>query len=158
MADLNIRLNLGVTPGLFRWGLAVLSVTAFATDLSSESVVLSTYYPAPTGIYTQMITTGNTFLARDGGNVGVALAGAATTKLEVGGNTNLLGAAPSASFAAGATLSSPGASTLALGTSGAERLRISNQGLVGIGTTNPQLAVHVNGDIVGRTWNLTLAP
>lgn len=158
MADLNIRLNLAVTPDLFRWGLAVLSVTAFATDLSSESVVLSTYYPAPTGIYTQMITTGNTFLARDGGNVGVALAGAATAKLEVGGNANLLGAARAASFAAGATMSSPAASTLALGTAGSDRLWITSQGHVGVGTNTPLLALAVNGDIVGRTWNLTLAP
>ena len=35
-------------------------------ELESESVTLSTYYPAPSGVYTNMITTGNTYLARDG--------------------------------------------------------------------------------------------
>jgi hypothetical protein len=39
--------------------------------LGSESVTLATYYPAPSGVYTNMITTGNTYLARDSGNIGV---------------------------------------------------------------------------------------
>lgn len=34
-------------------------------ELESESVTLSTYYPAPSGVYTNMITTGNTYLARE---------------------------------------------------------------------------------------------
>ncbi|MBI2385247.1 MAG: hypothetical protein HYV14_04450 [Elusimicrobia bacterium] len=40
-------------------------------ELDSESVTLSTYYPAPSGVYTKMITTGDTTLARDGGMVGI---------------------------------------------------------------------------------------
>ena len=46
-----------------------------ASELASETVTLSTYYPAPSGVYAQMITTGNTYLARDnasnGGQVGI---------------------------------------------------------------------------------------
>lgn len=40
-------------------------------ELDSESVTLSTYYPAPSGVYTNMITTGRTYLARDGTAVSV---------------------------------------------------------------------------------------
>lgn len=42
-----------------------------AMELSSESVTLTTYYPAPSGVYQQMITTGKTHLARDGNDVHV---------------------------------------------------------------------------------------
>lgn len=45
-----------------------------APELGSETVTLSTYYPAPSGVYTKMITTDNTWLARDGGNVGIGTA------------------------------------------------------------------------------------
>ncbi len=34
-------------------------------NLSPESVTLSTYYPAPAGVYNNMVTIGNTWLARD---------------------------------------------------------------------------------------------
>lgn len=47
------------------------------SELASESVTLTTYYPAPSGVYNQMITTGNTYLARDGGTVGVGTRGTA---------------------------------------------------------------------------------
>ncbi|MBI4061557.1 MAG: hypothetical protein HY403_09015 [Elusimicrobia bacterium] len=43
----------------------------FAAPLASESVTLTTYYPAPSGVYQQMITTGATYLARDGNSVHV---------------------------------------------------------------------------------------
>jgi hypothetical protein len=39
--------------------------------LGSETVSLTTYYPAPSGVYTRIITTADTYLARDGGMVGV---------------------------------------------------------------------------------------
>lgn len=71
MADLNIHLDIRVTPGLFRSGVAALLLSVLPTELATESVTLTTYYPAPSGVYTQMITTSNTYLARDGGNVGV---------------------------------------------------------------------------------------
>src|SRR5579883_1890339 len=74
MADINIHFDLRVTPRAFRWGLVGLLMSAIATELSSENVTLSTYYPAPSGVYTQMLTTQNTWLARDSGNVGVGTA------------------------------------------------------------------------------------
>ncbi|MBI4374905.1 MAG: hypothetical protein HY549_00485 [Elusimicrobia bacterium] len=45
------------------WGPCLLA--ALPSHLGSENVNLSTYYPAPSGVYTQMITTDRTILARD---------------------------------------------------------------------------------------------
>jgi hypothetical protein len=51
--------------GLRLWMIGAMLISA-APELASESVTLTTYYPAPSGVYTNLITTGNTFLARDG--------------------------------------------------------------------------------------------
>ena len=57
-------------------------------ELDSESVTLSTYYPAPSGVYTNMITTSDTFLARDGGSVNInTTATVALAKLNVAGGS-----------------------------------------------------------------------
>jgi len=42
--------------------------------LGSETLTLTTYYPAPYGGYVSLLTTGKTILARDGGNVGIGTA------------------------------------------------------------------------------------
>jgi hypothetical protein len=77
-----------------------------ATEVASESVTLTTYYPAPSGVYTQMITTGNTFLARDvlpaaywgTGTANESRIGIGTTspgsKLEVNGDIRMTPANP----------------------------------------------------------------
>ncbi|MBI4371256.1 MAG: hypothetical protein HY552_03045 [Elusimicrobia bacterium] len=67
-------------------GLGLLAVSVCSGILYSESVTLHTYYPAPSGIYTQMITTGKTYLARDGEKVGIGTI-APTSKLHVVGDT-----------------------------------------------------------------------
>lgn len=41
-------------------------------SLGSETLTMTTYYPAPYGGYARMLTTNQTLLARDGGNVGIA--------------------------------------------------------------------------------------
>lgn len=71
MADINLNLNLRLTRRQLRNGLALLLMLGVCNELSSESVTLTTYYPAPSGVYTQMITTTNTYLARDSGKVGI---------------------------------------------------------------------------------------
>ena len=55
--------------------------------LGSETLTLTTYYPAPYGGYASLLTTGQTLLARDGGKVGVRLGDGVipTQELEVGG-------------------------------------------------------------------------
>jgi hypothetical protein len=92
MAELTIRLGVPNGPRVKRGALSALLMLIGVPNLGSESVTLTTYYPAPSGVYTNMITTGNTFLARDGGSVGV---GTATpgTKLDVVGTFRASGSA-----------------------------------------------------------------
>ncbi len=55
--------------------------------LGSETLTLTTYYPAPYGGYASLLTTGNTFLARDSVNstvsIGANSGNPTTTKLNV---------------------------------------------------------------------------
>ncbi|MDD5630060.1 MAG: hypothetical protein PHU21_13410 [Elusimicrobia bacterium] len=61
---------------------AALLVTV-TPELGSENVTLSTYYPAPSGVYNKMITTGNTYLATSNGSVGIGTT-APAANLDVG--------------------------------------------------------------------------
>ena len=47
--------------------LAVAVLVAAAYGVISETMKVTTYYPAPAGIYQRLTTTSNTTLARDGG-------------------------------------------------------------------------------------------
>lgn len=84
MAGFRVQIELGFSPFVCKWGLSGLLVLACAPEIGSENVTLSTYYPAPSGVYAQMLTTGNAYLARDGGSVGIGTTGAAN-KLDVKG-------------------------------------------------------------------------
>ena len=71
--------------------LAAVAVGALAMRLSSETLTLETTYPAPVGVYNQIVTTGNsgsvaadTTLARNAGNVLLAPASNPTGKVGVG--------------------------------------------------------------------------
>lgn len=75
MAEINIKFDVRISQSVLRWGLTALLLAYCAPELASESVTLNTYYPAPSGVYTQMITTANTYLARDNG---------ASTKVGIG--------------------------------------------------------------------------
>lgn len=65
--------------------------------LNSETLTLTTYYPAPYGGYVSLLTTGsggvNTLLARDGGNVliGESTQASPTQKLDVNGGVRATG-------------------------------------------------------------------
>jgi hypothetical protein len=65
MPELNFQLEIPVTPRSFRGVLALVLAAACAGDLASESVTLTTYYPAPSGAYTQLVAAQNVILARD---------------------------------------------------------------------------------------------
>lgn len=69
MEQRTVRLNFDVSfvygPRTWRVPIVAVMLLAAVGELNSESVTLSTYYPAPSGVYTNMITTGNTFMARD---------------------------------------------------------------------------------------------
>src|SRR5258708_2496156 len=77
-----MKIHQGALPRAARYGLAVALLAAAAGELSSENVTLTTYYPAPSGVYTKMIVSGDAFLARDGGAVlvGTSTAPGAGTK------------------------------------------------------------------------------
>ena len=52
-------------------GLLLFVVCAFYEIAGSETLTMTTYYPAPYGGYASLLTTGQTLLARDGGSVGI---------------------------------------------------------------------------------------
>ncbi|MDA8132200.1 MAG: hypothetical protein M0011_11915 [Elusimicrobia bacterium] len=56
--------------------------------IGSETLTLTTYYPAPYGGYVSILTTSQTLLARDGGNVGIGTPSPAA-KLHVVGSFEL---------------------------------------------------------------------
>ena len=74
MAELTVKLDLSFGKRSIGAMMAALMIFSSAAEVASESVTLTTYYPAPSGVYSSMITTGNTYLARDGG--GVTIGGA----------------------------------------------------------------------------------
>ncbi len=80
-----IRLELSFGARSLRVLLTAAMVFSVATEVASESVSLTTYYPAPSGVYTQLIGTSNTYLARDAGylDVGTNVAPSAGTKMAV---------------------------------------------------------------------------
>ncbi len=85
--------------------LAAVAVGGLALRLSSETLTMSTTYPAPVGVYNQIITTGNsgtvpadTTLARNAGNVLLAPPGNAAGRVGVGTG------APQAKLDVGGTL------------------------------------------------------
>lgn len=88
MAEIKINFDLTFSRRFVRTAGAVAIALCAVPELDSESVTLSTYYPAPSGVYTNMITTSDTYLARDGGNVGIFTT-TPGAKLDVNGTTNL---------------------------------------------------------------------
>jgi len=67
---INVRLTL--SPAALRAWLTGLILVFCTAELGSENVTLSTYYPAPSGVYARMITTDNTYLATmAAANVGI---------------------------------------------------------------------------------------
>jgi len=99
----------------------------------SETLTLTTYYPAPYGGYVSLLTTQLTMLARDGGSVGIGTPGP-NAKLDVKGLGNT-------------------AATFSLGVRNSNdiySLSVRNDGNVGIGTTNPGAMLDVAGDLMVR--------
>ena len=117
MSKIQIHLNLSLEKRSLCGLLAGAMALAAVTETGAESVTLTTYYPAPSGVYTQMIVTKNAWLARDGGTVAVGhdltVGGAAT----VSGATALRGSVDIGQAATGgANLNVYGNATVSGGT------------------------------------------
>lgn len=87
--ELNIRVTFSRRGALV--ALAAFFLCWHPGFIGSESLQLTTYYPAPYGGYVSILTTGNTLLARDGGantlvGIGIALP---NSKLHVHGVTQV---------------------------------------------------------------------
>ncbi|NNN05050.1 MAG: hypothetical protein HKL90_04035 [Elusimicrobia bacterium] len=85
MTECVVHLELSFGTRSMRVLLTAALLFCVATEVASESVSLTTYYPAPSGVYTQLIGTSNTYLARDAGflDVGTNAAPSAGTKMAV---------------------------------------------------------------------------
>ena len=180
MAELNLRLDLSFGSRSLRFFVVAGMLLSAATEVASESVTLSTYYPAPSGVYAQMITTGNTYLARDtvsnAGMVGIGT----TTPATLFNVVNPPGRAGFSSWGAiiqsgtaatylsddkgfGAWINAGGsasAATFALSVSKdlVSYLYVRGDGAVGIGTATPASTLSVNGGIqVGFDASCTAA-
>lgn len=91
MTDITVRFHVTFNRRFLTAAAALSMMLCAVPELDSESVTLSTYYPAPSGVYTNMITTGNTYLARDGGagtRVGIGTT-APNAKLHVVGDVQM---------------------------------------------------------------------
>ena len=79
--------------------LTILSVCAFfafclvSFAQTTETIQIDTYYPAPYGAYAELTTTSNTYLATEGGNVGIGTTSPGA-KLEVNGQVKITGGSP----------------------------------------------------------------
>jgi hypothetical protein len=89
MAGITIRLETTLSKSAARWALFGAVFFLFPAALGSESVTMTTYYPSPSGVYTSMLTTGNTWLATQGSsNVGIGTT-SPQARLDVSGSVNL---------------------------------------------------------------------
>ena len=68
-----------------KYWLVVGLLLASAVYAIAEDITLTTYYPSPRGVYQELSTTSNTYLATLGGNVGIGTT-APASMLDVAGN------------------------------------------------------------------------
>jgi len=175
--DIHLHLDLSVPTRTLVFLMAAALLVTVTPELGSENVTLSTYYPAPSGVYTKMITTGSTFLATSGGsnyvgigttNPGVPLditntqtvgiryvkTGSQDARIQVGDPTQTW------SIASGWGGGTAGDfSIVQEGVSG-NRLYISHtSGNVGIGTSNPSARFQVQGtQVISGSGALAFTP
>jgi len=83
--DIYIRWDFSaIRPRSLLLGIAALLLLMAAPELGSENVTLTSYYPAPSGVYNKMTTSSSTYLATNGGSVGIGTTASALA-LQVAG-------------------------------------------------------------------------
>ena len=126
---------------VFKWnGTAVAQISAVTgADTTNKDDGLLLFYTAPSGTLTERMRIDSS------GNVGIGTS-SPTAKLHVSGdaiaNTFKLIANTTVS-GSDATIFRPADNTMAFSTNGAERMRITSTGLVGIGTSSPSAKLTV---------------
>ncbi len=70
-------------------GMSVIYLLFIIRVIESETVTITTYYPAPYGAYVSILTTRDTWLARDTGNVGIGTTNP-QAKLDVAGRVRIV--------------------------------------------------------------------
>lgn len=173
MEDKHIRIVITLEKKALVLGLGILILGAWIGQAVSETVTMTTYYPAPAGVYQKLTTTGGTVLARDSGSVGVGTA-TPSQKFHVYGGTiyndvngdirglslNQLSAAhrrtaisfqdaATEQFVVGVDLNTNNNRNLFFydAQAGANRMIIQSDGNIGIGTNAPTQTLDVNGVI-----------
>lgn len=92
--DFHVHLDLSVPRRTLTILLASAILITVTPEIGSENVTLSTYYPAPSGVYNKMITTGDAYLATLAGrSVGIGTTSPAA-KLHVVGEVRAQGTGP----------------------------------------------------------------
>lgn len=127
--------------------LAAVLLAAAAPELGCEDTTLTTYYPAPSGVYNQLMTTKNAYLARDGGSVGIGTTNP-SAQLEVDGGIRFAaGRGDLSQLNGNPSAGSNGNYPLLFAINAAERARIDTGGNVGIGTSNPAAKLEIDGSL-----------
>lgn len=134
----------GVSSFVLSAAVAAVLLPAVPDRLASENVTLTTYYPAPSGVYQQMITTQNSFFSRDSGYVeigGSATLPAGVKMTVTGGRVGINTTAPQSQLDVNGGL--------AVGAYGGANPAPANglivSGRVGLGTTVPANSLDVAG-------------
>jgi hypothetical protein len=84
--DIRIRIERRTLVGI------MVSALLFGAGIAiSETLTMTTYYPSPSGVYRKLVSTAQTFLARDGGNVGIGTSTPANKLSVAGGNAEFGG-------------------------------------------------------------------
>ncbi|MBI5239691.1 MAG: hypothetical protein HY926_04405 [Elusimicrobia bacterium] len=92
--DIHLHVDLSVPRRTMTIFLAAAILITVSPEIGSENVTLSTYYPAPSGVYNKMITTGDAYLATLAGrSVGIGTS-SPQAKLHVMGSIRTQGTGP----------------------------------------------------------------
>lgn len=143
--EIHIHLDLKMTSKFLVGAIAAGLILVFAGDLNSEYVNLTTYYPAPSGVYTQMLTTGRAYFAQSLGT-GVAI-GWGSTNFPAGNSLKL-------SVAGSAAIGTTSGFANAALTTANNPTDLVVEGRVGVGSTLVNSITESDG--VGRKTALLL--